>query len=628
MRAFAETTPTSILVATTKYAYVATAHGLNRWDLNTREVENLPGALGSGSNHVHAMAYDEVLDQLWIASSSGITRYQSSSSSLSDLPPPGEILGINSYKNSVIVPDGRGGIWVGLTSGLFYSDAHGKWTNTGIESAVTALLVDAQSTLWIGTNEGITRVDNDRNAILIASADGCEFSTVLSLAEYGSGILVIAEGSTPGETRIALASAQGCVTYKVPSGKKWLGAVRHADATYVLGGSELYEVGGPRANEGVGDVSPELTLPAMAQGKDVTGPAALALVEVEQAVPQGASHLAGGGEFLMIASAHLGTMIWKPGETKINWLRVRELTKNARSLSVACLELSDCFIATGTKKLWHWNGKAFTNEGDLRVVHAVLTLRDGRILALREAVGAEHTGASAIVLSIYNDGEWNEISGIRVETPGKESLLNAVRQGPGGLVWLALSYKKGRRRTVPFGVAAVDLEIGMIIYHRASFNEKLGQQGILPVPVDVSGIAFMGDEALWLASSQGATRVIGSEVKTFIEADGLRSELLRGVVCTPGGMVYTASSRGLGAWDGESWTFPPELRTAINDIAMGKHGHLWMATDRGLGVYDGAVVRRLDTRRGLLENELLDVEADNFGRIWAMSESGLVVVSP
>ena len=193
---------------------------------------------------------------------------------------------------------------------------------------------------------------------------------------------------------------------------------------------------------------------------------------------------------------------------------------------------------------------------------------------------------------------------------------------------MALSYLKGRRRIVPFGVAAVDLEMGAVWYHRASFDKRLGRQGILPVPVDVSGIAFMGQDTIWLASSQGATRVIGEEIKTFIEADGLRSELLRGVLCTSGGMVYTASSRGLGAWDGETWTYPPELRTSINDLALGKRGRLWLATDRGLGVYDGARVRRLDTRRGLLENRLLDVESDNLGRIWAMSESGLVLVNP
>jgi hypothetical protein len=330
----------------------------------------------------------------------------------------------------------------------------------------------------------------------------------------------------------------------------------------------------------------------------------------------------------MIGTAHLGTMVWKPGELGVDWLRVGELTRDAASLSVACIARNDCFIATGTEKLWHWKGNSFVNEGDLRRVHAVLMLNDGRLLALRDATSGGRGGGAAIALALYEDGQWIEITGVRVETPGKEVRVSAARQSPGGLVWLAISYTQGRRRTVPYGVAAVDLDLGMVIYHRASFDERLGKQGILPVPVDVSGIAFMGEEALWLASSQGATRVIGEEVKTFIEADGLRSELLRGVVCTPGGMVYTASSRGLGTWDGVAWAYPEELRAAINDLAIGKGGRLWLATDRGVGVYDGARVRRLDTRRGLLENRVLDIESDNFGRIWAMSESGLVLISP
>ena len=628
MRAFAETTPIRALVASKEFAFVATAHGVHRWHLNTRAASRLPQPVDQPSSLVHSMAYDEVQQQLWIASSTGITRYLGASAKRSDLPPPGKVLGVKSYKDSVMVPDRRGGIWIGLKNGLFYSDARGKWTNTGVKAAVTALHLDSQNTLWIGTKDGITWVNQRKNASLISSSEGCEFSKVLSLAEYGSGILVVAEGETAGETRIALAGTQGCITYEVPSGKKWLGSVRLADATYVLGSRELYEVSVPRAREGEAAVKPGFTLPARARGREVTGPVALRFEEVEQAVPKGASHIAGGGDFLMVGTQQLGTLIWKPGEINIGWLRNGDLTTDAEQLSVACSSKSDCFIATGTNKLWHWNGKVFSNEGDQRRVHAVVSLRDGRLLALREAVGPGHSGRAAIALALYKDGKWDEISGIRVETPGKEAQLKAAREGPGGLVWLALSYKQGRRRTVPFGVAAVDLETGMIIYHRASFDKKLGRQGILPVPVDVSGIAFMGDEALWLASSQGATRVIGEKVKTFIEADGLRSEILRGVVCTPGGMVYTASSRGLGSWDGETWTYPPELRTAINDITMGNDGRLWLATDRGLGVYDGALVRRLDTRRGLLENRLVDVEADKFGRIWAMSESGLVLVSP
>ncbi len=628
IRAFAEVSPSWALLTTEKFAYLGSAHGLDRWDLEKGELLRLTSESGLPGSGVHALAYDEEGKRVWVATDAGLTRYKSSNSTFSEPIAPPDIMGIKSFADAVMVAAEAGGVWVGLKKGLFFVKAEGGWSKTGIDSQVNALLRDTQKNLWIGTDEGITWVDDKREAHHLSAAEGCEFDKVISLTEHGSGVMVIAEGAEEKSTRVALAGPQGCVTYRVPYEKTWIGAARQADNTYVLSKSKLYRVGVPLATEGEEPPAPGFDLPAMAKGKAVIGPATLRFEEVPQSVPSRVSHLAASGEELLLATEHLGTMIWRPGAAEIEWLRVGELTKEAANLSVACVALDDCFIATGTNKLWHWNGTIFVNEGDLRRVHAVLTLKDGRIMSLRDAPGAGRSGKAALVVSLYEEGEWSQVEGIRIETPGKEVLVRVARQGPGGLVWLALSYSKGRRRTVPFGVAALDLELGMVFYHRASFDKRLGRQGILPVPVDVTGIAFLGEETLWLSSSQGATRVIGEEVKTFIEADGLRSEILRGVVCTLGGMVYTASSRGLGTWDGESWRYPTALRSAVNDLALGKHGRLWLATEYGLVVYDGAKVRRLDTRRGLLENHLIDVESDNYGRIWAMSASGIVLVTP
>ena len=70
------------------------------------------------------------------------------------------------------------------------------------------------------------------------------------------------------------------------------------------------------------------------------------------------------------------------------------------------------------------------------------------------------------------------------------------------------------------------------------------------------------------------------------------------------------------------------MRTSINDLAIGQDGKLWLATDKGLGVYDGEKVRRLDTKRGLVDNRIIDIESDRYGRIWALSDQGLVLVTP
>ena len=49
--------------------------------------------------------------------------------------------------------------------------------------------------------------------------------------------------------------------------------------------------------------------------------------------------------------------------------------------------------------------------------------------------------------------------------------------------------------------------------------------------------------------------------------------------------------------------------------------------ERGIAAWDGKKVRRVDTRRGLAENEVLDVALDQFDRVWARGPSSLTLVS-
>ena len=93
-------------------------------------------------------------------------------------------------------------------------------------------------------------------------------------------------------------------------------------------------------------------------------------------------------------------------------------------------------------------------------------------------------------------------------------------------------------------------------------------------------------------------------------------------------MVFVASGQGVGTFDGDTWHYPPSLRWPVNDIEIARDSRLWMATDRGVAVYDGARVRRLDVRRGLLENQIEDVAIDHFGRVWVRGSRGLTIVTP
>jgi hypothetical protein len=113
----------------------------------------------------------------------------------------------------------------------------------------------------------------------------------------------------------------------------------------------------------------------------------------------------------------------------------------------------------------------------------------------------------------------------------------------------------------------------------------------------------------------------------WTEADGLRSELARAVTIAQDGSVLVGTGAGAAVWDGKGWAFPPALQFEINDLVATRNGQVWMATERGIAAWDGKKVRRVDTRRGLAENEVLDVAADQFDRVWARGPGSLTLVS-
>ena len=122
--------------------------------------------------------------------------------------------------------------------------------------------------------------------------------------------------------------------------------------------------------------------------------------------------------------------------------------------------------------------------------------------------------------------------------------------------------------------------------------------------------------------------MVGRKVVIYGEAEGLKSEIMHGAACTAGGMVYLAAGHGVAAFDGDRWSYPRPLAIVADDIEIGPDGRLWMATERGLAVFDGARLRRLDARRGLVENRIRDVAVDHFGRVWLRGSQSLGIVTP
>ncbi len=364
-----------------------------------------------------------------------------------------------------------------------------------------------------------------------------------------------------------------------------------------------------------------LPVPRGDRGRPVPSPFLMDAMSGE--LPAGAQTLAAFGDEVLVGTRSLGTARVVAGRRALQWLRRGELMGEATSLSVACAARDDCYVATGSRRAWRFDGERFSlaGGGERRVL-AVARDPDGRLVGLRQTADGRRIGLAEI-----RGGEWRE-TGITVETPGRDPQLRFARFSPGGMLWLGLQYRDDAGELRPFGVAMIDLALGQVVHHRAPEGEPEREDArtTFPIPLDVADVTFTDDDVAWLAGAQGALQIEGNRMTTNREADGLRSQALRGVAWSAGGAVYLAGPGGIATFDGQAWLYPRELALEVNDMEMGPDQRLWMATDRGLAVQDATGVRRFDARRGLVENRIEDLTIDQFGRVWLRGPQSLGIV--
>jgi len=229
-----------------------------------------------------------------------------------------------------------------------------------------------------------------------------------------------------------------------------------------------------------------------------------------------------------------------------------------------------------------------------------------------------------IVVSRVDGDEWTPLT--ELVTPGSRPRVSFARFAPSGLLWVGLTYQDGQDER-PWGVAIIDVALGTVAYYHASSDRRELAQGVIPVPVGAVDAAFR-DRDVWVATSEGAVRLRGADVTVWDESDGMVSELVRAIAVAGKGSVFVATGAGVGQFDGARWMFPRELAFPVNDLVLGADGRLWLATDRGVAVVWDGRVRRVDVRRGLLENRIADVALDEYGRVWARGAASLTLITP
>ncbi|HEU4726554.1 MAG TPA: hypothetical protein VFT22_01645 [Kofleriaceae bacterium] len=624
VRVFTEPSPVRLLAPAGRFVFVGTDTDLERWDPDGG-VLPLSADHGLSGNHVAALAPDPERRWVWILTEGGLGHYDAGTELYSEVPPPPPSVGVDfaalvKEASASVAPAEDGGAWLASLHGLVYVSSQGGWASTPIKEPIRALARDHGGWLWVAAKGGLIARKPTGETVRVGAGVGCSITEPRIVVELAGERMLVIGADADGHDRLAFGKQLSWVTYRALPDVRWDAAARRGAGAVVMGGDRVYRI------------SPANTAQVRPLARDgmrlvpVSGAAATEWVidPVDLVVPPGAVTVGTADEHLLIGTRDLGTARYRDGDAHPRaWLRRKQMFEDATTLSVACARPTDCWIATGARQAWHWNGDRFVAGGPDQVVLAVVRDPGGAIYALHRG-----TSETEIHLSRIEGAGWTQVPKVALSTPGTAPEVSFARFAASGSLWVGLRYHDGVERRA-YGIAIVDTASGKMAYHRTEattgVSDRKGPR-MLAIPVGVVDADMRGETA-WFATNEGVARLADGEVKLWTEADGLRSELARAVTIAADGRVIIATGAGAGVWNGVSWEFPAALRFEINDVVATRNGQVWMATERGIAAWDGKKVRRVDMLRGLAENEILDVTADQFDRVWARGPGSLTLIS-
>ena len=206
--------PTALAQDPDGFLWVGTQGGLGRWDgyrfRGYKPDPNAPGSLPDGwirTLHIDARG------QLWIGTSvGGLARYDREHDRFAIVPLSSETGGHRHI--GAIADDGAGGLWIGTDDGLDRLDPetgsvaalhHDDQDRLSVpDGPIQALLRDGKGRLWVGTTEGLARRDPDADRF-----------APIALARPSDGALSVS------------------ALFEDADGQIWIGTTRHG--VYILG---------------------------------------------------------------------------------------------------------------------------------------------------------------------------------------------------------------------------------------------------------------------------------------------------------------------------------------------------------------------------------------------------------
>jgi hypothetical protein len=649
VRSFTDTFAVTSIADSPTHLWVGTAHGLLRWDVAAGKYSVLTTKDGLPADKITAVAVDGQ-GGVWVATPKGLARANKSGWQSVSAPPVGDFLtGLQP------TADGRA-LWAGGPEGL--ARLHGgKWERYLRDVGVTALVAAPNGAVWVGTSgRGVLRITKSNDHIEAwGTAQGCEVDVVRGLAASDHGVLVVGDG--PGGPRAAWFDGERFYSYAVDSPQVLEWAARSGAKMLIGAGENAWELQpmdipadapdpapeGPvklkptqpatlRAVRGVA-LKPDMPSSALeepATGKFLPSQRAPHFDTAAAGfhMPDGVTAVGPSERGLLVGTRFLGAQRIENGVVRS--FRMSDLSAGAERIAVACKTNQECYLATGGTKAWRFDGAVFDvaavdPEPGSRVL-AVLRDPKGAVLAIHRGNGK---GASNLRMSTVDDGRWMPVAMQDVAVPNGPPLLNFAAFSPDGRLWVGLRYQEKTGEGDDYGAAEIEVDSGQVVYHRESNLDEKTTFGVA-LPTNMVAMYWRSAHEAWFATRSGAARMLDGKVKVFTPNEGLESDLVNDIDSGPHDEVWVATDRGTGRYDGTHWVFPRlgAFYMKASSLAHDKDDHHFIGTEKGLFCVGDCDPDGIDTKRGLLDDSVLDLTVDPRGRVWVLTGKGISIVEP
>jgi len=246
VRVFTEPSPVKQVVAAEKFVFVATEHGLERFDDGGRVFA--VSSQGIAGTKVLALGPDPERRTMWILTDAGLGRYDAATEVFTEVTDPPASMGLDfaalakDDAGASIAAAHDGGAWIGTAKGLIYVSPQGGWMSTPIKDPIRAVARDRADWLWIATASGMLARTPTGDTVRIGAAQGFGLDDVRLLVELPGDRVMAIGTNEAGKQRVAFGKGLVWSTYRALPDVSWDAATRSGDGAVVMGGGRVYRI--------------------------------------------------------------------------------------------------------------------------------------------------------------------------------------------------------------------------------------------------------------------------------------------------------------------------------------------------------------------------------------------------